>query len=65
MITLNNIPYPYKEGMTVTSLMAEKGFVFHNIVVSINGKIICDEDWPTTEIHEGDKVDMIHVFGGG
>jgi sulfur carrier protein len=65
MITLNNRPYPYTEGMTVKSLMDENNFVFKEIIVNINGEIIREEDWLTTPISDGDDVKMIHVFGGG
>ena len=65
MIRLNNNPYPYREGMTVRSVMEEKGFVFQDIVVKINGQVIRDEAWYSTAIHDEDDVQMIHIFGGG
>ncbi|MCL2496610.1 MAG: sulfur carrier protein ThiS [Clostridiales bacterium] len=64
-IELNHRPYPYLSGMTVGSLMAENGFVFNHIIVKINGKIIEEEKWPAAAINEADKVEIIHVFGGG
>ena len=65
MIMLNHRLYPYKDGMTVQSLMKEKDFVFPHIIVKINGKIVCDEDWTKTPITDEDDVIMLHVFGGG
>ncbi|MBQ6808393.1 MAG: sulfur carrier protein ThiS [Firmicutes bacterium] len=65
MIKLNNRDYPYREGLTVRSLMDENGFVFQDIVVKINGKVVRDEAWSSTVIHDEDDVQMIHIFGGG
>ncbi len=65
MITLNNRPYPYEGGMTVASLMSDNNFVFHDIIIKVNGRLIRDEERETTSISDGDQVQMIHVFGGG
>ena len=64
-IELNHRPYPYREGSTVTSLMKENNFNFSHIIVKINGAIIEETAWPKTAIFGGDKVEIIHVFGGG
>jgi len=45
--------------------MDENGFVFQDIVVKINGKVVRDEAWSSTVIHDEDDVQMIHIFGGG
>jgi len=64
-IQLNNRPYPYKDGATVSSLMAENNFEFPSIIVKINGELIDEESWPTAVVSAGDNVEIIHVFGGG
>lgn len=65
MIRLNNANYQYKEGLTVTLLMKEKGYNFSNIVVRINGKVIEKDKWDDTLINDGDDVLMLHMFAGG
>jgi len=65
MIELNHRPYPYREGATVGSLMAENNFDFSHIIVKINGIVIEEELWKSKEISAGDKVEIIHIFGGG
>ena len=64
-IQLNNRPYPYREGATVGSLMAENNFDFSTIVVKINGTTIEEEKWQSAAINTGDNVEIIHIFGGG
>ena len=64
-IELNRRMHPHREGMTVSSLMALNNFDFFYMIVKINGAIIEEEAWPTSAIAAGDKVDIIHIFGGG
>ena len=64
-IELNHRRYPWREGATVRSLMAENNFDFSYIIVKINKKIIEEDVWENTAIAAGDKVEIIHVFGGG
>ena len=65
VIKLNHRPYPWREGATVATVMAENGYDFHRIIVKINGVVIAEELWPDAKITAGDEVEMIHVFGGG
>ena len=64
-IQLNNRPYPFREGATIGSLMAENNFDFPSIIVKINGALIEEDLWSKTEISAGDNVEIIHIFGGG
>ena len=64
-IKLNHRKHPWREGATVSSLMADNNFRFPNIVVIVNGAVIEEEAWPGTAIAAGDKVEIVHVFGGG
>jgi len=64
-IQLNNRPYPYKNGMTISSLMAENNFDFPSIIVKINDELIDEKHWQTTPVSNGDNVEIIHLFGGG
>jgi len=64
-IQFNNRPYPYKDGATIGSLMAENNFDFPSIIVKINGNLIDEDKWYTAAVNAGDNVEIIHIFGGG
>ena len=64
-IKLNHRTYPWREDMTVSSLMEENRFDYNYIIVKVNGAIIEEMAWARTDIAAGDKVEMIHIFGGG
>ena len=65
MIKVNNNEYPFREGMTIKALMDEKGFVFHRIIVKLNGKVLEDSMLPEVLLKDGDNLEAIHVFAGG
>ena len=65
MLKVNNSDYPFREGMTIKSLMEEKQYVFHRIIVKLNGKVLEDADYAITSLHDGDIVEAIHIFAGG
>ena len=65
MLKVNNTEHPFREGMTVKTLMEEKGFVFHRIIVKLNGKLVEDSNYTDTLLADGDIVEAIHIFAGG
>ena len=65
MLKVNNNDYPFREGLTIKNVMDEKGFVFHRIIVKLNGKVIEDDNLENTVLNDGDVLEAIHVFAGG
>ena len=65
MLKVNKEEHNFHEGMTVKTLLDEKGFVFHRIIVKLNGRIVEDEDFASTPVKDGDNVEAIHIFAGG
>ena len=65
MITVNNTDHPFRQGMTIKSLMEEKNFVFPLLVVKLNGRVVEDADFAVTAVKEGDNVTIMHLLAGG
>jgi len=65
MLKVNNSDHPFREGLTIKALMDEKGFVFHRIIVKLNGRLVEDANYADTVLKDGDDVQAIHVFAGG
>ena len=65
MLKVNNSDHPFHDGMTIKTLMDEKGFVFHRIIVKLNGKVLEEANYSGTTLKDGDDVQAIHVFAGG
>jgi sulfur carrier protein len=65
MITVNNTDHPFRQGMTIKSLMEEKNFVFPLLVVKLNGRVVEDTDFAVTAVKDGDNVTIMHLLAGG
>ena len=65
MLKVNNSDHPFRDGLTIKALMDEKGFVFHRIIVKLNGKVLEEANYADTALKDGDDVQAIHVFAGG
>ena len=65
MLRVNNAEHPFHEGMTIRTLLDEKGYVFHRIIVKLNGSVVEDANFALTLLQDGDNVDAIQIFAGG
>ena len=65
MIQVNGKSMTWVEGMTVSSMLKEKNYVFAKIVVKINGKYVPPQQYEDTIIRDGDEVQAIHMLAGG
>lgn len=65
MITVNGTTLDGKEGITVEELIKEHGFRMTFIAVELNGRIVKKDDYSSTQLHDGDKVEVVNFVGGG
>jgi sulfur carrier protein len=66
MIRVNNKwDIPWQEGMTITSVLAACQFTHRHIVVSVNGIVVPPDQHATWTVSDGDRVQVIHIIGGG
>ncbi|MEI6309243.1 MAG: sulfur carrier protein ThiS [bacterium] len=54
-----------EEALTVRQLLAVMRYTFPLIVVRINGELVAKSDYDSTTVGDGDKVEAIHLIGGG
>lgn len=65
-IMLNNRKTSFDaQSLTVRELFTRMRYTFPMIVVKINGQVIKKEQYETTRIHDGDRVEAIHLISGG
>jgi len=64
-LTVNGDPHTCGEGLTVEGLLREKSFSFPLRVILVNKQVVRREQVPTTVLHDGDVVEVIHLIGGG
>lgn len=66
MITLNKREeLDWREGLTVTELLAAKTYTYPHIIVSINGTVVKHDAYAETLIPDEADVRVIHLIAGG
>jgi thiamine biosynthesis protein ThiS len=64
-ITVNGEPRVIAAGSTVASLLADLGLRDQQVAVERNRQIVRRQDRATTELHDGDQLELVTFFGGG
>lgn len=64
-IDVNGETVSYVEGETVSELLARMNYVFPMLVVVLDGTILQEQDFGSTAIKDGAKVEVIHLTSGG
>jgi sulfur carrier protein len=54
-----------KEKMSVSEMLLLKKFSFRMRVIKINNILIAKDEYDSTLIHDGDKVEMLYLMSGG
>ncbi|MCA9612650.1 MAG: sulfur carrier protein ThiS [Sandaracinus sp.] len=64
-IVLNGEDREVGDGVTVTELLRELGLEGVLVAVERNEEIVPRATHPTTVLHDGDAVEVVHFVGGG
>lgn len=67
-ITLNNRAEELdlnQPAISIEELLTLKSFTYKMLFVKHNGVVIKKEDYPVTNVAEGDNVEVIHLMTGG
>lgn len=65
MITLNGNTVSDHEGITLEELIRRQNFVKSRIAIEINGRIISKREYETTQVQDGDVIEVVSFVGGG
>ena len=65
MVTVNDRPYPWRDGLTLADLLArfEDGHVY--AVVKLNGRLVSRPNFEHTPVPDGSTVIPIPMIAGG
>ena len=64
-IVVNGEQQEAEEPLTVAHLLKRLHLRSEQVAVEINLKILDRDDFPTWNLHEGDKVEILSFIGGG
>lgn len=64
-IQLNGSPIATSIGCTIAQLLADSDLGTRRVAVEVNGTIVPRGAHATTQLREGDRVEIVHALGGG
>ena len=64
-IILNGEKRKVSEGLTVLDLVQQLGFSAERLAVELNLQIIKREQWVTSKLKQGDRIEIVQFVGGG
>jgi sulfur carrier protein len=53
------------EALSLAELIAQLGMKGDRVAVELNREIVPRAQWFDTELHEGDRLEIVHFVGGG
>ncbi len=66
MITINNRDkLEWRDGMTVQALLDEMGYSYTLITVTVDDRLVPEEDYDHFTIQDGAEVGVFHLAHGG
>jgi thiazole synthase len=65
LIQLNGEPLEVAEKMLLTELVASLQLKPEQVAVEVNQVVVRRTHWEATQLHTGDKIEIVHFVGGG
>lgn len=62
---VNGEKAPWEAGLTVEKLLEIRNYRTDRVAVEMNGKIVPKKNYPTEEIQEEDRLEIVSFVGGG
>lgn len=55
----------FSESLSLARLIEQLGMKGDRVAVELNREIVPRAQWPSTELHDGDRLEIVHFVGGG
>lgn len=64
-IEVNGESREVPENLTVASLVEQLALPNERTAIERNREVVRRADWPTVDLTEGDRIEIVHFVGGG
>jgi len=64
-LTINGESREFAPLSTVSELVAQLGMKPDRVAVELNRELVPRNRWASTQVSEGDKLEIVHFVGGG
>ena len=65
MIRVNDDPIEWSDGLTVAEILTRCGFVYHSLIVKVNGKLVKPKLYGSCKVPDEAELRVIHMMTGG
>jgi thiamine biosynthesis protein ThiS len=62
---VNGEPKTCANSVSLAQLVEKLGIEGDRVAVELNREIVPRAQWPDTELHDGDRLEIVHFVGGG
>lgn len=64
-VIINGKPHQLPRQMNLVDLLDYLGVRRDGVAVALNGEVVLREEWDQTLVRAGDRVEVVHMVGGG
>ena len=64
-LIINGEDREFSSNLTVASLLDQLGMKPDRVAVELNRDLVPRDRWPSTQLENGDKLEIVHFVGGG
>jgi len=64
-VVVNGENHEIAAGRTVAGLLADLGLGEKKVAIELNQSVIERAEWAATELHDNDRLEIVHFVGGG
>lgn len=64
-VYVNGEPREFSDPLSLAELITQLDFPAQRIAVELNRTVVRRGDWSTTELHDEDRIEIVHFVGGG
>jgi len=64
-LQINGDAREFASPLSLASLLEQMGLKADRVAVELNRNIVLRDQWPTTDLQEGDQLEIVHFVGGG
>ena len=64
-IQVNGERHELRDESLLSDLLKELSLALERVAVELNHQVVRRNEWPNTNLKEGDRVEIVHFVGGG
>jgi thiamine biosynthesis protein ThiS len=64
-IQINGAEREFPTPLSLARLVEQLGMKQDRVAIELNKEIVTRDRWPETDLHDGDRLEIVHFVGGG